>query len=106
MPHPENLIPAKKGEIRNPKGKGKGVRNRDTILKELIALNIKFKNPLSGIEETKVTEVMMNYALLAKALAGDVQAIKEINDTLYGKIVEKKDITSDGEKINITFVKE
>lgn len=40
-------------------------------------------------------------ALHAKALTGDVQAIKEIHERIYGKVTEKleADFTSDGEKI-------
>ncbi len=33
----------------------------------------------------------MNKALLDKALEGDMQAIKEIQDTVHGKIVEKSE---------------
>jgi hypothetical protein len=91
--NPQNIIPPKKGEVRNPKGKAKGTKNRDTVLRGLIALNIKLKNPLTGKEETKETEIMMNYSLLAKAIGGDVQAIKEVNDTLYGKIVDKHEVS-------------
>ncbi len=106
MANKENII--NKGFDKHPenigKGRPKGLKNRATIIKELIALNIKLKNPLTGKEETKETEVMMNYALLAKAIAGDIQAIKEVNDTLYGKIMEKQAIEQTGE-INIRYIK-
>lgn len=36
MPHPENLIPAKKGEIRNPNGKPKGTRHVSTWIQQLL----------------------------------------------------------------------
>jgi hypothetical protein len=105
MPNPENIIPPKKGEVRNPKGKEPGTKNRATILKELIALNIKLKNPLTGKEETQQTEIMVNYALLAKAVTGDVQAIKEVNDTLYGKIPLLNELTGkDGKDLNPPFI--
>jgi len=95
----------KKGEISNPKGKAPGTRNRATILKQISKVRVTIENPLTKEEETQPAEIMMNYALYAKALSGDVQTIKEINDTLYGKITEKTDVTTGGEKLNITFTR-
>ena len=104
MPHPENIIPPKKGEIRNPKGKPKGTKNRSTILKKWIEVTAKLKNPITGKEEIGTVEDKVNLALITRALAGDVSAIKEINDTLYGKIPNKDELTgANGEQINITF---
>lgn len=37
----ENLIPAKKGEVRNPKGKQKGTKNFKTIYKKYLELKLK-----------------------------------------------------------------
>jgi hypothetical protein len=37
----EDLIPAKKGEIRNPKGKPKGTKNFKTLYKKYLALTMK-----------------------------------------------------------------
>ena len=52
MPNEQNLIPAKKGEIRNPKGRGKGARNRATIVKQWLDVIEKTKNPITKeIEE-------------------------------------------------------
>ena len=45
MPNEQNLIPAKKGEIRNPKGRGKGARNRKTIVREWLMVEQDYKNP-------------------------------------------------------------
>ena len=86
--HPENI---------NTKGRTVGIRNRSTVLKELIALNIELENPLTGKIETAETEVMMNLALLKKALSGDVNAIKEVNDTLYGKVADKTELKTEGD---------
>jgi len=91
----QNLIPPKPGEIRNPKGKPKGTKNRATILKKWIKVRVKIKdksNPLlKEITGTVEDEIML--ALIHKARSGDVQAIKEINDTLYGKISDKNELT-------------
>ena len=92
MPHPENIIPPKKGEVRNPKGKPVGTKNRSTLLKKWIEVNAKVKNPITKETESGTVEDMIVIALLNKAMQGDIQAIKEINDTLYGKIVDNQKI--------------
>ena len=98
MPHPENIIPPVKGERRNPNGRPKGSKNRATELKKLVALftNIKYPGRDKAIKGTY--ERAINAALISKALSGDVQAIKEINDTLYGKIPDKNELTGAGGK--------
>lgn len=91
----ENLIPPKPGEVRNPKGKPKGTKNRSTILKKWMKVKVLIKdksNPL--LKDIKGTvEDQINLALINKAMKGDVSAIKEINDTLYGKISDKTELT-------------
>ena len=104
MPHPENLIPAKKGEIRNPKGKPPGTKNRATILRKWIDTQTKVIDPSTGETVSGTMEDKVYLALLSKALSEDVAAIKEINDTLYGKIADKAEIKTD-ETIKIKFVK-
>jgi hypothetical protein len=102
MPHPENMRPAKKGEIRNPKGKPKGTLNRSTTLKKWLYTRTKLKNPITKKEEVGTIEDMIALALLKKGMEGDVPAIREALDTIYGKVKEKLDIDMD-QKINITF---
>ena len=98
MPNPENIIPPKKGEIRNPKGKTKGTKNRSTILKKWIEVNVKIRDKANPFlkEVLGTVEDEITLALIKKALSGDVQAIKEINDTLYGKIPDKSAIEHSG----------
>ena len=36
MANDENLIPAKKGEVRNPNGRPKGSKNTTTLIREAI----------------------------------------------------------------------
>ena len=88
MPNPENIIPPKKGEIRNPKGKPKGTKNRATLLKQWIEVGTKLKD-INGKEKKGTFEDRIEIAIILKALDGDVQAYKEIKDTLYGKLAEK-----------------
>jgi hypothetical protein len=91
-PNIENLKHFKKGESGNPAGRAKGVKTRSTILKKWIEVTAKLKNPITGKDELGTVEDKVNLALITKALSGDVQAIKEINDTLYGKIQENQKI--------------
>jgi len=63
-------------------------------------INARIKNPITGKEENGIVEDKVQLALITKALSGDVAAIKEINDTLYGKIQDKIDHTTGGEKFN------
>lgn len=99
MANVQNLIPAKKGEIRNPNGKPKGVLNSKTRLLRLLQLTQKKKNFVTGeIEEFTVAEEMDMVQIL-KALKGDINAYKEILDRLEGKSKSQIDVTTDGEKI-------
>lgn len=98
MPHPENIIPPKKGERRNPNGRPKGSKNRATVLKKWISISAKIKHPENDSTIKGTMEDKVNLALLTKALTGDVQAIKEINDTLYGKIPDKNELSGTGGK--------
>ena len=98
----ENLIPCKKGETANPYGYPKGKKNRSTILKKWIEVITKVKDPATEKELPGTIEDKINLSLITKALAGDVQAIKEINDTLYGKIPDKSETKHSG-TIRIDF---
>ena len=100
MPRPENLIPAKKGEpSRNPKGRGKGTRNRSTVVREWIEAYLKAKNPITGKDEKMQVQDKMVLALINKAFKGDVAAFRELMDSGHGKVKEQIDHTSGGEKI-------
>jgi len=86
------LTPFEPGESGNPDGRPPGSKNRATLLKKWIALKTKIKN-----EETKeviecTVEDKVILSLIKKAIKGDVYAIKEIQDTLYGKIKQTLEI--------------
>ena len=51
MANEENLKSWSKGESGNPKGRPKGSKNRSTIVRELLEVLLKRKNPLTGEEE-------------------------------------------------------
>lgn len=81
--NPENI--QGQGFHTNPEriggGRPPGLKNRSTILKELLALQKDATQPNQ--------EYQINQALIDKALTGDVPAIKEIQDTMYGKMADK-----------------
>jgi hypothetical protein len=101
MPNPENIRPPVKGEIRNPKGKPVGTKSRKTLLRKWLELNASVLTPITGEQQIGTIEDAVNIALIKKALEGDVNAIKEINDTLYGKITEKHEV---GGNLEVTTV--
>lgn len=84
MANEENLIPAQKGEVRNPTGRPKGSKNRSTIIKELFEFAKIQKNPLTGEQETLTQEQAITLAMLLKAGKGDVNAYKALMDSCYG----------------------
>lgn len=110
MAKEDNLIPAKKGEVRNPYGlKGKdGTKGRhlSTIIRE-IGENIDWsKTTLKNKEQMK--ELYGNnawkaiiYVAVTKAVAGDPQAMKWLAENGFGKNI---DITTNGKDIPIALV--
>ena len=86
---PENLIPAKKGEVRNPNGRPKGSRDRKTIVNQWLEAVKEARNPITGLNETMPIADQMVLALIGNALKGDVSAFKELMDSGYGKLTDK-----------------
>ena|ERR1043165_4039670 len=82
---PDGAKPFGKGKSGNPNGRPKGVRNRSTVLKELLETISDFQNPLTLLKESADLETQVMTALVARARRGDVTAIREILDTVYGK---------------------
>ena len=82
----DNLIPAKKGEVRNPKGRTKGSRNRSTIVKYWLEMTKKGRNPITEMAEVLEIQDHLTLALIGKALKGDVNAYRELMDSAYGRI--------------------
>lgn len=92
----------------NKNGRPIGSKNRSTTLKKWLKCKINIKNPETGNVEKVSLEDSVVLALIKKANSGDVSAIKEIQDTLFGKIQEKLDhSSSDGtmspKNVKITF---
>jgi len=105
MANEHNLIPAKKGEVRNPNGRPKGSKNRSTIAKQWLEINEKTDNPLTGKKETLSQEDLLTLAQIKKAREGDVNAYKALMDSAYGtpnQKVEQETKHSGGIAINWT----
>jgi hypothetical protein len=110
---------AKPGDVLNPFGKPPGTKDRSTGLKKWLALNIPFNNLDEETEEKIFPELAekleitvedaIDLALITEAKNGNINAIKEIKDSLYGKVGDTLDIgNKNGEpfeqKIQVEFI--
>tara|TARA_R100001530_G_C4190584_1_gene122049 strand:- start:128 stop:475 length:348 start_codon:yes stop_codon:yes gene_type:complete len=93
MANEENLIPFKKGQSGNPKGRKKGSKNRSTLAKKWLEVNQKAYNDITGLEELLTQEDLMTLAQIKKAKDGDVNAYKAIMDSAFGSPVQQIDQT-------------
>lgn len=84
MPNPQNLIPAKKGEVRNPNGRPKGSRNRSTIARKWLEAMEAHTNPITGQVEQLSQEDIITLAQLHKARKGDSAGYRNMMDSAYG----------------------
>jgi len=97
MPNPENIIPPKKGEIRNPKGRGKGNRNKSTIMKELLA---------SKINGTDTVEQQLLKKVYEAVMSGDLKAIALVLDGAFGKDRQTiENVNIESKPIKVEFIK-
>jgi len=99
MANEQNLIPAKKGEVRNPNGRPKGLPNAKTRYKRLLELVTEKANPVTGEMEEFTQLELMDMAIFSKALKGDIRAYTEIIDRLEGKPEQGIDVTTKGEAL-------
>mgnify|MGYP000897751395 CR=1 FL=1 len=95
MTSTDNLIPWESGQSGNPIGKSKGTLNRSTVLKRYLSARLPVNPSDIPFElDGKITvEEAIALALIKKALTGDIAAIKEVQDTVYGKIVDKSELS-------------
>lgn len=95
MANTDNLTPWAAGQSGNPSGKPKGTLNRATILRRYLAASLK-DNPADipfDLEGRITVEEAIVLALIKKALSGDITAIKEIQDTVHGKLTDSSEVT-------------
>ena len=85
----------------------KGIPNRATVFKKWLNMKIKIDDPNAEDKDApKLTVTMMEAAALGQieaAMRGKTEAWKEIQDSLYGKQVDKleQDVT---QKVIVEFV--
>jgi hypothetical protein len=113
MPNAENIEKHKFTSENQPKKRRsrKGVPNRATVLQKYLKQKIKFPNKNQKGEKVFETldedisitaEEGVMLSLIAEAMRGNVTAIREIQDTVHGKIKEESDINiSGGLDVNI-----
>ena len=92
---PENLIPAKAGEVRNPNGRSCVLPELKDMLKDILSEDI---SNAKG-EKKQLLEVILRQ-LTNKAAKGDLRAIQEVFDRMYGKAKGSTDV-SIGEGVNV-----
>lgn len=92
MAREDNLTPWKPGQSGNPAGKPKGTEHSSTRLKRLLGAVGRMKNPLTGQMEEFSGLEMMDAAIIARAIRGDVGAYREILDRLEGKVPAKTEV--------------
>jgi hypothetical protein len=102
MANEQNLIPAKKGEVRNPNGRPKGVANSKTRLLRLLELVTKVRNPVTGEDEEFSIAEQLDMQIIAKARKGDLKAYEIILDRLEGKPKQSTEVEVSG-GVNITW---
>jgi hypothetical protein len=103
----KNLIPIKKGEVRNPTGRPKLPEEiramKEASIEQLISSYHKFaftnlkelnSNPPVNLIEQGVRQTLSNFAN-----SGEVDHISKIWDRVLGKPLESIDVTSKGESI-------
>jgi len=84
LANPENLIPAKPGEVRNPNGRPKGALGRSAIVRRWLEADG------DALGTTVADDLVL--AAIKKAKDGDISAFKELFDSGFGKLTEKTDM--------------
>ena len=96
MANEQNLIPAQKGEVRNPNGRPKGVPNSKTRLLRLLELVQIKTNPITGQKEEFTVAEQLDLMVLQKAFKGDLRAYQEIIDRLEGRAKQSTELEVTG----------
>lgn len=83
-PNLNNLKPFKPGQSGNPEGTKPGKKNRATIAKKWLDLEIKAKNPITNIEELLSLEDLITLNQIKAANDAESSAYKVLMDSRYG----------------------
>ncbi len=94
--HSSNLIPVRRGEVRNPNGRPKGGQNFETVIKKFLQINQKGPDPFSQETDPKkkpiISLTIMEQIVLAqvqKALTGDTTAAEWVAARGFGKMIQQ-----------------
>ncbi len=84
-----------KGKSGNPNGRPKGTKNFQTLLNKYLEREIELDDPMMSGEDTLKVSTLDHIILrlLAKALNGDMRAVKEVLDRLVGKAKETVEVS-------------
>lgn len=86
MANEQNLTPWKPGQSGNPSGRPRGTENSATRLRRLLDAVQTARHPVTKEMEDFTTLELMDAALIARAMKGDVVAYREVLDRLEGKV--------------------
>lgn len=75
----------KKGEVSNPKGRGKGTLNRSTLINKWLLAKEKVKNPITQKVENLTQEDLVIIGQIAAARKGSKPSADFLFDGKYGK---------------------
>lgn len=90
-----NIPPTPKGEIRNPKGRGKNTLNVKTIIENWLKAREAYVIEETGeIKNLKQIDII-TLAMLRKARKGDVYAFNSLLDRAYGKPLQQTEFKGD-----------
>lgn len=81
---PKGAKPFKPGESGNPAGYKEGQKNRSTIARKWLEVEVKAKNPLTGMEEMLSQEDLITLAQIKAALQSESTAYRVLMDSRYG----------------------
>ncbi len=90
-----NLIPAKRGEVRNPNGRTKGVPNNKTRIRRLLEMTSSELNPITNMINDLTLAEQLDLVQIKKALNGDTRAYIAIMDRFDGKPIQTTDSSKD-----------
>ena len=79
-----NLIPAKKGDVRNPLGKKKGTLSRKTLAMRWLTVNEDAQNPITGQLQQLSQADIITLAQILAAKKGDTAAYKALMENAFG----------------------
>lgn len=98
MPNENNLTPfTSETTPAGPRTSRKGIPNRATILKKFLKMKIEIDDPAKIGEKLKVS--LYEAAALGQILAamdGNTASWREIQDSLFGRLTDKTELTGPG----------